>query len=157
MKKFVDGVQAPRAVDSCPYSFSLASIDLIGSPCVDGAVHWSRPTCTRPGVPLTVRDTVPALTSYRSPLNTTNATLAGEINEAYAYIKNGVLMLYAGKKIGDLTLTGVSQEQGRSSDHWLHGRGAASNLSAPISVTPKHQSNSKQLGKQAPLRSLRCE
>ena len=67
---------------------------------------------TPPGVALTVCDTVPALTSYSVTLNTTAGTLAGEINEAYVYVRDNVLMLYAGKKVGDLTLSWVSQEQG---------------------------------------------
>ena len=65
-----------------------------------------------PGAALTVCDTVPYLTTYSVTLNSATGTLAGEINEAYVYIKDNVLTLYAGKKVGDLVLTWVSQEQG---------------------------------------------
>jgi hypothetical protein len=159
MKKLVDGVQFSNAVGAYPFSFTPASIDLIGSPCVGRCGPLITPNLyTPPGVALTVCDTVPDLTSYSVTLNTTTATLAGEINEAYVYIKNGVLMLYAGKKIGDLILTWVSQEQ---NDVQIIGyvegappvpmanltnkssyAGATSvTLSAPTSLTLKYQSS----------------
>jgi hypothetical protein len=113
MKKFLDGVTFHNAVTKYDFSFFPASLDLVGSPCVGRCGPLITPNLYNPpGVALTVCDTVPSLTSYSVTLNTTTATLAGEINEAYVYIKNGVLMLYAGKKIGDLILTWVSQEQG---------------------------------------------
>ena len=55
---------------------------------------------------------MPYLTTYSVTLNTLTAGLAGELNEAYVYVKDNVLTLYAGKKIGDLVLSWVSQEQG---------------------------------------------
>ena len=55
---------------------------------------------------------MPELTTYSVTLNSVTAPLAGEINEAYVYIRNNVLTLYAGKKVGDLVLSWVSQEQG---------------------------------------------
>ena len=113
MKKYLDGVVFTNAVQANSFNFSPASLDLIGSPCVGRCGPLITPNLyTPPGVALTVCDTVPSLTSYSVTINTTTATLAGEINEAYVYIKNGVLMLYAGKKIGDLILTWVTQEQG---------------------------------------------
>jgi hypothetical protein len=113
MKKFLDGVVFTNAVTRNDYNFSPAALDLMGSPCVGRCGPLITPNLyTPPGVALTVCDTVPSLTSYSVTLNTTTATLAGEINEAYVYVKSGVLMLYAGKKIGDLVLTWVSQEQG---------------------------------------------
>ena len=38
--------------------------------------------------------------------------LKGLAQQAYVYVKDNVLTLYAGKKIGDLVLSWVSQEQG---------------------------------------------
>ena len=65
------------------------------------------------------------LTSYSVTLNTTTGTLAGEINEAYVYIKNSVLMLYAGKKVGDLDADLGVAGTGRRPDHRIRrGRSA---------------------------------
>ena len=58
---------------------------------------------------LTVCDAPPTLTTYSVSVNTVTGTLAGEVNEAYAYLKDGVLMLYTGKKVGDLMLSWVTQ------------------------------------------------
>jgi hypothetical protein len=93
--------------------FSNASLDFTGTPCVArcGPLVTAN-LYTPPGVALTVCDTPPSLTSYSITLNSTTGTPAGEINEAYVYLKDHVLMLYAGKKIGDLVLSWVSQEQG---------------------------------------------
>ena len=52
------------------------------------------------------------MTIYSVNLNDVTNTLAGEINEVYAYIVDKILMLYIGKKVGDLVLTWISQEQG---------------------------------------------
>jgi len=158
MKKFVDG-QVNNVIDAYPFAFGAASLDLIGSPCVGRCGPLITPNLyTPPGVALTVCDTVPELTSYSVTLNTTTATLAGEIDEAYAYIKNGVLMLYAGKKIGDLALTWVSQEQGdvqvigyvegpppvpmaNLTNKSSYAGATSVTLSAPTSVTLKLQSS----------------
>jgi hypothetical protein len=93
--------------------FSNASIDFAGTPCVArcGPLVTSN-LYTPPGVALTVCDTSPSLTTYSITLNSTTGTPAGELNEAYVYLKDNVLMLYAGKKVGDLVLSWVSQEQG---------------------------------------------
>jgi hypothetical protein len=113
MKKYLDGVVFRNAVTAFDFTFTPAALDLVGSPCVGRCGPLITPNLyTPPGVALTVCDTVPALTSYSVTLNTTTGTLAGEVNEVYAYVRNNVLMLYAGKKVGDLTLTWVSQEQG---------------------------------------------
>ena len=113
MNKYLDGVVFHNGVTSYDFAFTPASLDLVGSPCVGRCGPLITPNLyTPPGVALTVCDTVPSLTSYSVTLNTTTSTLAGEINEAYVYVKDNVLMLYAGKKVGDLTLTWVSQEQG---------------------------------------------
>jgi hypothetical protein len=159
MNKYVDGVLPANAVTANDYTFTQASLDLIGSPCVGRCGPLITPNLyTPPGVALTVCDTVPYLTSYSVTLNTTTGTLAGEINEAYVYIKNNVLMIYAGKKVGDLTLTWVSQEQGNPQIiGYVEGAppapmanltnkssydGATSiTLTAPTSVTLKYQSS----------------
>jgi hypothetical protein len=93
--------------------FSNASLDLAGTPCVArcGPLVTSN-LYTPPGVALTVCDTPPSLTTYSITLNSTTGTPAGELNEAYVYLKDHVLTLYAGKKVGDLVLSWVSQEQG---------------------------------------------
>ena len=113
MNKLLDGVKFTNAITAFDFDFTPATLDLIGSPCVGRCGPLITPNLyTPPGVALTVCDTVPFLTSYSITLNTTTGTLAGEINEAYVYIKDNAIMLYAGKKVGDLTLTWVSQEQG---------------------------------------------
>ena len=112
LNKYIDNIQvgngAPLALN-----FFNASLDLAGCPAVGRCGPLITPNLyTPPGVALTVADTVPYLTSYSITINTLTATPAGEINEAYVYIKDKVLTLYAGKKIGDLVLSWVSQEQG---------------------------------------------
>ena len=113
MNKFIDNIGVSNSVASTDLAFSHASLDLAGCPAVGRCGPLITPNLyTPPGVALTVCDTVPSLTTYSVTLNTLTATLAGEINEAYVYIKDDVLTLYAGKKIGDLVLSWVSQEQG---------------------------------------------
>ncbi|HVH76575.1 MAG TPA: hypothetical protein VM755_16790 [Stellaceae bacterium] len=113
MNKYIDNVAVTNVVASMNLSFSSASLDLQGCPAVGRCGPLITPNLyTPPGVALTVCDTVPDLTTYSVTLNTLTGTLAGEVNEAYVYIKNNVLTLYAGKKVGDLVLTWVSQEQG---------------------------------------------
>jgi hypothetical protein len=113
MNKYLDGVVFQNPVTSFDFAFTPAALDLIGSPYVGRCGPLITPNLyTPPGVALTVCDTPPFLTSYSVTLNTTTGTLAGEINEAYVYIKNHVLMLFAGKKVGDLTLTWMTQVQG---------------------------------------------
>lgn len=159
MNKYLDGVVFENAVTSFDFAFTPAALDLIGSPCVGRCGPLIAPNLyTPPGVGLTVCDTVPFLTSYSVTLNTTTGTLAGEINEAYVYVKNSVLMLYAGKKVGDLTLTWVSQEQGdvqiigyiegappapmaNLTNKSSYSGATSVTLSAPTSVTLKYQSS----------------
>ena len=99
------------------------------------------------------------MTTYSVTLNSVTGTLAGEINEAYVFVKNTVLTLYAGKKVGDLVLTWVSQEQGDvqiigyvegappapmanlTNKSILRGRHVLT-FTAPTSVTFKYSSNS---------------
>ena len=112
MNKYIDNITVPNAGTSA-LALSNASIDLAGCPAVAIAGPLVTPNLyTPPGVALTVCDTVPELTTYSVTINSVTTGLAGEINEAYVYIKNNVLTLYAGKKVGDLVLSWVSQEQG---------------------------------------------
>ena len=101
---------------------------------------------------LTVCDTVPELTTYSVTLNSVTTGLAGEINEAYVYIKNNVLTLYAGKKVGDLVLSWVSQEQG---DVQLIGyvEGAPPCPMANMTNKPEPPSSSRPRSMSAPPRS----
>jgi hypothetical protein len=113
MNSYIDNISVSNAVQAMDLALSSASLDLAGCPAVGRCGPLITPNLyTPPGVALTVCDTVPDLTTYSVTLNTLTATLAGEINEAYVYIKDGVLTLYAGKKVGDLVLSWVSQEQG---------------------------------------------
>jgi hypothetical protein len=112
MAKYVENVQVKNqaVVD---YNLGYASLDLQGCPAIGKCGPLVSPNLyTPPGVALTVCDTVPDLTTYSMTVNTVTGTLAGVINEAYVFIRNNVLTLYAGKKVGDLTLVWVSQEQG---------------------------------------------
>jgi hypothetical protein len=113
MNKFIDNVGVVNPVTTMNLALSNASLDLQGCPAVGRCGPLITPNLyTPPGVALTVCDTVPYLTTYSVTLNTVTAGLTGELNEAYVYIKDNVLTLYAGKKLGDLVLSWVSQEQG---------------------------------------------
>lgn len=113
LNKYIDNIAVANQVQSLPLNFFPASLDLSGSPAIGRCGPLITPNLyTPPGVALTVCDTVPGLTTYSVTINNVSTSLAGEINEAYVYIKNHVLTLYAGKKVGDLVLTWVSQEQG---------------------------------------------
>ena len=112
LNSYIDNIQVLNG-GPVDLRFSTASLDLSGCPAVGRCGPLVTPNLyTPPGVALTVADTVPYLTTYSITINTLTATPAGEINEAYVYIKDKVLTLYAGKKVGDLVLTWVSQEQG---------------------------------------------
>ena len=98
LNKFIDdiGVTNGAAVD---LNFSNASLDLAGCPAVGRCGPLITPNLyTPPGMALTVCDTVPELTTYSVTLNNLTTSLAGEINEAYVYIKNHVLTLYAARR-----------------------------------------------------------
>lgn len=113
MNKYIDNIAVANPVASMDLVFSRASLDLAGCPAVGRCGPLITPNLyTPPGVALTVCDTPPDLTTYSVTLNTLTAGLAGELNEAYVYVKDNVLTLYAGKKLGDLVLSWVSQEQG---------------------------------------------
>ena len=94
-------------------AFSNASLDLAGCPAVGRCGPLITPNLyTPPGVALTVCDTPSRAHDLLGDAQHGYGGLAGELNEAYVYVKDHVLTLYAGKKIGDLVLSWVSQEQG---------------------------------------------
>jgi hypothetical protein len=112
MANYIEDV---KVVNQGPFTITLgfASLDLQGCPAIGKCGPLISPNFyTPPGIALTVCDSVPDLTTYSVTLNTVTGTLAGVINEAYVFIRNQVLTLYAGKKVGDLQLVWVSQEQG---------------------------------------------
>jgi hypothetical protein len=112
LAQFVDAVEVTNDLATYPIVFNPASKDLVGSPDIGRCGPLVTPNLyTPPGVALTVCDTPPSLTTYSVTVNSTTGTLAGEINEVYAYLKDSVLMLYAGKKVGDLVLSWVGQDQ----------------------------------------------
>ena len=109
----IDSQPVTNDVKTYPIAFNNASKDLVGSPDIGRCGPLVTPNLyTPPGAALTVCDTPPSLTTYSVTVNSTTGTLAGEINEVYAYLKDSVLMLYAGKKVGDLVLSWVGQVQG---------------------------------------------
>ena len=118
---FIDNVEVVNLAQGPALTFSPASLDLAGSPAVGRCGPLITPNLyTPPGVALTVCDT-PAGPhhllgdrSTRSP-----ARSPANVNEAYVYVKDDVLMLYAGKKIGDLVLAWVVAGAGRRPAHRL--------------------------------------
>jgi hypothetical protein len=113
LAKYLYGQVGNDAAAGFDPAFNSAIRDLAGCPSIGRCGPLVTPNLyTPPGVALTQCDTGPALTTYSVTLNTVTGTLAGEINEVYVYIKDNVLTLYAGKKVGDLVLSWVSQEQG---------------------------------------------
>ena len=102
-----------------------ASLDLQGCPAIGRCGPLVSPNLyTPPGIALTVCDTPPSLTTYSVTVNTITGGSAGVLKEAYVFVRNHVLTVYAGKKVGDLALVWVSQEQGDLADHRLY-RGCA--------------------------------
>ena len=113
MSQFIDNVAVNNLSGLPQLQFSMASKSLVFCPPVARCGPLITPNLyTPPSVALTVADTVPYLTTYSVTLNSVTSDIAGELNEAYVYISNQVLTLYAGKKVGDLVLSWVSQEQG---------------------------------------------
>ena len=110
---FIDNVEVVNLAQGPALGFSPASLDLTGSPALSRTGPLITPNLyTAPGDALTLADTPPALATFSLTVNSVTGTLAGIVKEAYVYISNGVLMLYVGKKVGDLALSWVSQEQG---------------------------------------------
>ena len=112
MAKYIDKVEVANQA-SFTIDLGTASLDLQGCPAVGRCGPLVSPNFyTPPGVALTVCDTVPSLTTYSQTVNSATGTLGGVLNEAYVFVQNNSLMIYAGKKVGDLALVWVSQEQG---------------------------------------------
>ena len=140
-------------------SLSNSSLDLQGCPAIGKCGPLITPNLyTPPGVALTVCDTVPDLTTYSMSVNSTTGTLAGEVNEAYVFVRNHVLTVYAGKKVGDLALVWVSQEQGdvqilgyiegappapmaNLTNKPTYAGATSVSFNAPISLSYKYQAN----------------
>lgn len=99
--------QASLAID-----LGHASLDLQGCPAIGRCGPLISPNLyTPPGVALTVCDTVPSLTTYSVTVSSATGTMAGVVNEAYVFVRNNVLTAYVGKKVGDLAMVWVSQQQ----------------------------------------------
>jgi len=112
MAKYIENVGVNNQT-SFTIDLGSASLDLQGCPAIGRCGPLVSPNLyTPPGIALTVCDTPPSLTTYSITVNSVTGTLAGVLNEAYVFIRNNVLTVYAGKKVGDLALVWVSQEQG---------------------------------------------
>jgi hypothetical protein len=99
--------QASLAID-----LGQASLDLQGCPAIGRCGPLITPNLyTPPGVALTVCDTVPSLSTYSVTVSNATGTMAGVVNEAYVFVRNNVLTAYVGKKVGDLAMVWVSQQQ----------------------------------------------
>jgi len=112
MAKYIDNIVVENQA-SLTIDLGSASLDLQGCPAIGRCGPLISPNFyTPPSVALTVCDTPPDLTTYSVTVNSITGTLAGVLNEAYVFVRNNVLTVYAGKKVGDLALVWVSQEQG---------------------------------------------
>ena len=112
MAKYIENVEVKNQA-ALTIDLGSASLDLQGCPAIGRCGPLVSPNLyTPPGVALTVCDTPPSLTTYSVTVNSVTGTLAGVLNEAYVFIHNHTLTVYAGKKVGDLALVWVSQEQG---------------------------------------------
>ncbi len=112
MAKYIENVQV-KNLSSFTIDLGFASLDLQGCPAVGRCGPLISPNLyTPPDVALTVADTPPSLTTYSVTVNSATGALAGVLNEAYVFVRDNVLTVYAGKKVGDLALVWVSQEQG---------------------------------------------
>jgi hypothetical protein len=112
LAKYIDNV-AVTNLAAFNIDLGSASLDLQGCPAIGRCGPLITPNLyTPPGIALTICDTVPSLTTYSLTINSATGALAGVLNEAYVFIRNNVLTIYAGKKVGDLAMVWVSQEQG---------------------------------------------
>jgi hypothetical protein len=110
---YIDQVAVRNPTGLLPLQFSTTSISFGLCPPLARCGPLVAPNLyTPPGVASAVADTIPSITTYSMTTNSLTSGLAGELNEAYVYISDQVLTLYAGKKVGDLVLSWVSQEQG---------------------------------------------
>ena len=112
MAKYIENVEVKNQA-AFTIDLGSASLDLQGCPAIGRCGPLVSPNLyTPPGVALTVCDTPPSLTTYSVTVNSVTGTPAGVLNEAYVFVHSNVLTVYAGKKVGDLALVWVSQEQG---------------------------------------------
>ena len=112
LAKYIEKVQV-KNLASFTIDLGNASLDLQGCPAVGRCGPLVSPNLYNPpGIALTVCDTPPSLTTYSVTVNTIGGALAGVLKEAYVFVRNHVLTVYAGKKVGDIALVWVSQEQG---------------------------------------------
>jgi hypothetical protein len=158
LAKYIENVQV-KNLASFTIDLGSASLDLQGCPAIGRCGPLVSPNLyTPPGKALTVCDTPPSLTTYSVTVTSASGGLAGVLKEAYVFIRNQVVTVYAGKKVGDLALVWVSQEQG---DPQIIGfiegappapmanltnkasyAGATSvSFNAPISLSYKYQTN----------------
>ena len=112
LAKYIENVQV-KNLASFTIDLGNASLDLQGCPAIGRCGPLVSPNLySPPGIALTVCDTPPSLTTYSVTVNTIGGALAGVLKEAYVFVRNHALTVYAGKKVGDLALVWVSQEQG---------------------------------------------
>ncbi len=112
LAKYIENVKV-KNLASFTIDLGSASLDLQGCPAIGRCGPLVSPNLYNPpGIALTVCDTPPSLTTYSVTVNTIGGALAGVLKEAYVFVRDHVLTVYAGKKVGDLALVWVSQEQG---------------------------------------------
>ena len=113
MAKYIENVDVENMAAAFTIDLGSASLDLQGCPAIGSCGPLVSPNLyTPPGIALTICDTPPSLTTYSVTVNSVTGTLAGVLDEVYVFVRNNVLTVYAGKKVGDLALVWVSQEQG---------------------------------------------
>jgi hypothetical protein len=111
LAKYVLGVDVKNQA-SLALDLGQASLDLQGCPAIGRCGPLISPNLyTPPGVALTICDTTPSLTTYSVTVSSATGTMAGVVNEAYVFVRDNVLTAYVGKKVGDLAMVWVTQEQ----------------------------------------------
>ncbi len=158
LAKYIENVQVNNLA-SLIIDLGNASLDLQGCPAIGRCGPLVSPNLyTPPGIALTVCDTPPGLTTYSVTINTVSGALAGVLKEAYVFIRNHVLTVYAGKKVGDLAMVWVSQEQGdpqiigyiegappapmaNLTNKSSYAGSTSVSFNAPISLSYKYQTN----------------
>lgn len=161
LAKYVENVQVTNQA-AFDIDLGTASLDLQGCPAIGRCGPLITPNLyTPPTVALTICDTVPSLATYSVTVSGVTGTLAGVLNEAYVFVRNNVLTVYAGKKVGDLALIWVSQEQGdvriigyiegappapmaNLTNKASYAGATSITLNAPISLNYKYQNSDDQ-------------
>jgi hypothetical protein len=158
LAKYIDKVEV-KNLASFTVDLGRASLDLQGCPAIGrGGPLVSPNLYTPPGIALTVCDTPPSLTTYSVTVSTIGGALAGVLKEVYVFVRDHGLTVYAGKKVGDLALVWVSQEQGdpqiigfiegappapmaNLTNKSSYANATNVTFNAPISLTFKYQTN----------------